>query len=83
MNVFEYVLGWRGHKAKLRQEMRRAKSYDEWKGGAKKLDGVLGFDEWKEADDDPYFDYILVRHLMARHLALPPSNDAPRRGAFS
>ena len=29
-----------------------------------KLDEVLGFNEWKEADEDSYFDYILVRHLV-------------------
>ena len=60
VNVFEYSVAWWGHKAKLRLEMRKSKTYDEWKGAARKLDRYLGFDEWKETDDDPYFDYILV-----------------------
>lgn len=60
VNVFEYVLAWRGRKGKLRQDLRQAKTYDEWKAAAKRLDSLLGFDEWKETEDDGYYDYVLV-----------------------
>ncbi|ORX37891.1 acyl transferase/acyl hydrolase/lysophospholipase [Kockovaella imperatae] len=63
VNVFEYSVAWWGHKARLRQEMRKSKTYDEWTASARKLDRYLGFDQWKEADEDPYFDYVLVKRV--------------------
>jgi hypothetical protein len=62
VNVFEYLLAWRGRKGTLRVELRRAKTYEEWCVAARKMDAYLGFDEWKEVDDDGYYDYMLVRH---------------------
>jgi hypothetical protein len=58
VNVFEWLVAWRSDK-------RKAKTYDEWKGIAKQLDAYLGFDEWKESEDDGYFDYSLVSWLSA------------------
>jgi hypothetical protein len=60
VNAFEYLVAWRGHKSAMRQEMRRAKTYEEWTHAAKKLDAYLGFDEWKEVEEDSYFDHTLV-----------------------
>jgi len=37
-----------------------AMTYEEWKTAAKALDDYLGFDEWKETEEDSYFDYALV-----------------------
>ena len=70
VNVFEYSFAWWGHKARLRQEMRKATSYDEWKAGAKKMDAYLGFDLWKETDDGPYYDYILVCRMAISFAAV-------------
>lgn len=61
VNAFEWLVAWRGHKQSLRQEMRKAKTYDEWIQAAKKMDKYLGFDEWKNVEEDSYFDYMLVR----------------------
>jgi hypothetical protein len=65
VNVFEFAVAWRGHKEVLRQALRKARTYDEWVKAAKKLDGYLGFDEWKEVEEDSLFDYTLVRWLIA------------------
>lgn len=61
VNVFEYLLAWRGQKGALRTSLRKAETYDEWKRVAKQLDQHLGFEEWKDIDEDGYFDYHLVR----------------------
>ena len=60
VNAFEYLVAWRGHKSQLRQGMRKAKTYEEWVEAATKLDEYLGFNEWKEIEEDSYFDHILV-----------------------
>lgn len=60
VNVFEWLVAWRGHKRNLRRRLRDAKTYEEWKTAAKELDDYLGFDEWKETEEDSYFDYALV-----------------------
>ena len=70
VNAFEFLLAWPGHKSSLRDEMRKAKSYDEWAHAAKKMDRYLGFDEWKETDEDSYFDYHLVRPASLARLIL-------------
>jgi hypothetical protein len=60
VNVFEYIVAWRGKKGKLRQDLRQAKTYEEWKAAARRMDKMLGFEEWKETEDDGYYDYFLV-----------------------
>ena len=60
VNLFEWFFAWRGHKRLLRKELRQARTYEAWVRAAKRLDAYLGFDEWKETDEDSYFDYILV-----------------------
>ncbi|WOO77576.1 Patatin-like phospholipase domain-containing protein [Vanrija pseudolonga] len=69
VNVFEYFLAWRGQKGSLRKKLRAATTYPEWKQAAREMDTYLGFDEWKQSEDDSYFDYNLVRrvrHTLAR-----------------
>lgn len=63
VNIFEWVVAWRGHKRQLRRQLRKAKTYGEWITIAKELDRYMGFDDWKENEDDGYFDYTLVREL--------------------
>ncbi|ORY34891.1 acyl transferase/acyl hydrolase/lysophospholipase [Naematelia encephala] len=43
--------------------MRNAKTYDEWVEAAKRMDEHLGFDYWKESDDDSYADTILIKRV--------------------
>ena len=61
VNVLEWLVAWRGHKRQLRRNLRKAETYEQWKAAAKELDAYLGFDEWKEIEEDGYFDYSLVR----------------------
>jgi hypothetical protein len=68
VNILEWVVAWRGHKRQLRRQLRQAKTYEEWIKTAKELDRYMGFDDWKENEDDGYFDYTLVS---------PPPNFGP------
>ncbi|ADV22477.1 patatin-like phospholipase domain-containing protein [Cryptococcus gattii E566] len=75
VNVFEWLVAWRGYKAKLRKELRKAKTYDEWVDTAKKLDKHLGFDDWKDVEEDSYFDWALVRRVRRTLTRLRAAND--------
>ena len=65
VNLSEWLLAWRGHKATLRKDLREARTYDAWSKAARRLDAYLGFDEWKEVEEDSYFDYVLVSAAAA------------------
>jgi hypothetical protein len=45
--------------------MRKAETYDEWRTAAKEMDRYLGFEEWKETEEDSLYDYALVRKVSA------------------
>jgi hypothetical protein len=36
----------------------------EWKEAAATLDKFLQFDDWKKHDEDPYYDWMLVRKVL-------------------
>lgn len=54
----------RGKKGQLRKKLRAADSYEEWKRVALELDQYSGFDEWKQIDEDPFYDWRLVRKVL-------------------
>lgn len=56
--------------------MRTSRSYDEWKEAAHDLDEHLGFDDWKAQDEDPYYDWRLVRKVLKSLRTLRRDNDA-------
>ncbi|WWC73532.1 uncharacterized protein I206_107504 [Kwoniella pini CBS 10737] len=76
VNVFEWLVAWRGPKVRLRREVRNSKTYEEWIAAAKKLDSNLGFDEWKETDEDSYFDYTLVKRVKRTLTKFRAAEDA-------
>jgi len=39
----------------------------EWKEAAATLDEYLHFDEWKKVDEDPFYDWKLVRKVTSQH----------------
>lgn len=45
-------------------KLRQAHNYEEWKQTALELDEFLSFDEWKAIDEDPYYDWKLVRKVL-------------------
>lgn len=56
--------------------MRASKTYEEWKEAALELDKYLGFDEWKGVDEDPYYDWKLVRKVLKSLRSLRRRDDA-------
>ena len=41
----------------------------EWKEVAITLDEYLGFQEWKRSDEDPFYDWMLIRKVCQPHLS--------------
>ncbi|KAF9515224.1 hypothetical protein BS47DRAFT_1316199 [Hydnum rufescens UP504] len=76
VNAFEWLLAWRGQKAQIRARLRKAKSWEEWKDIAQVMDDHLGFDEWKKDEEDPYYDFSLVRKVRRSLRSLREKNDA-------
>ncbi|WWC65714.1 uncharacterized protein I303_108336 [Kwoniella dejecticola CBS 10117] len=76
VNVFEWLVAWRGPKVKLRRALRNSKTYEEWIAAAKDMDSNLGFDDWKETDEDSYFDYTLVKRVKRTLTRLRAAGDA-------
>lgn len=55
--------------------MRNAKTYQDWVIAARELDDYLGFDDWKEEDQDSYFDAVLVRRVRSTLSRLRAAKD--------
>jgi Domain of unknown function (DUF3336) len=49
---------------RFRENLRRARSYGEWKAAAADLDQHLSNDIWCEEDDFAYYDYHLIRRVL-------------------
>ncbi|KAF8974528.1 acyl transferase/acyl hydrolase/lysophospholipase [Flammula alnicola] len=75
VNTKEWISAWRGKKGQLRKSMRSARNYDEWKEAAITLDEYLGFQEWKKRDEDPFYDWKLVRKVKRSLRSLREKND--------
>ncbi|KAJ7047339.1 patatin-domain-containing protein [Mycena alexandri] len=75
VNVKEWISAWRGKKGLLRKRLRAAQSYEEWKEAALVLDEYLHFDEWKKEDEDPFYDWKLVRKVQRSLKTLREKND--------
>jgi len=50
-------------KRKLVGKLKASKTYAEWRNIATELDSALGFQDWKETDEDPKYDYPLIRKV--------------------
>ncbi|KAL5530026.1 hypothetical protein ACEPAF_6283 [Sanghuangporus sanghuang] len=72
----EWFTAWRGRKGQLRKKLRAASTYEEWKEAALELDEYLGFDEWKRIDEDPFYDWRLVRKVLRSLRNLRRADDA-------
>ena len=46
----------------IERAMQNAQNYQQWKDAAIELDCLRGFDDWKDDDASPYFDYPLIRY---------------------
>ncbi|KII95167.1 hypothetical protein PLICRDRAFT_97425 [Plicaturopsis crispa FD-325 SS-3] len=75
VNTKEWLYAWRGQKGVLRKKLRAARTYEEWKEAAATLDEYLHFGEWKKVDEDPYYDWKLVRKVRRSLKALREKGD--------
>ena len=64
--AYERVITWRGHRQRLRRNLRSKATFEDWRAAAQELDAHLRNDEWKRADDYAYYDYITVRKVKDR-----------------
>lgn len=76
VNAKEWLSAWRGRKGVLRQRLRSAKTYEDWKDAALILDEYMHFNEWKHADEDPFYDWRLVRKVRRSLKNLREKRDA-------
>ncbi|KAI0638196.1 patatin-domain-containing protein [Trametes polyzona] len=76
VNAKEWFSAWRGRRGILRARLRNAKTYQEWKDAALALDEYMHFDDWKLLDEDPYYDWRLVRKVRRSLKACREKNDA-------
>ncbi|KAG9317687.1 hypothetical protein JVU11DRAFT_1899 [Chiua virens] len=75
VNTKEWLSAWRGRKGELRRRLRASRTYDEWKEAALTLDRYLDFHEWKQIDEDPFFDWKLVKKVNRSLKILREKND--------
>ncbi|KAM3534613.1 hypothetical protein MY4038_002163 [Beauveria bassiana] len=61
--VYEQFFTWRGRRAGLRRELRKATTYREWVRAARALDAFLGRDTWREENDFAYYDSKTVKRV--------------------
>lgn len=61
--VYEHFFTWRGRREILRKNMRRTSDYKGWVSAARELDGFLGRQSWREANDFAYYDSKTVKRV--------------------
>ncbi|KAJ9084564.1 hypothetical protein DSO57_1023230 [Entomophthora muscae] len=64
--AWEYLYVWRGKLGLLRQKLREAKSYDEWKEAALQLDSHMGKNSWRNQPKMAYYDHKLISDLLEK-----------------
>ncbi|KAF9221996.1 patatin-domain-containing protein, partial [Gyrodon lividus] len=75
VNTKEWLSAWSGRKGELRRRLRAARTYEEWKEAALTLDRYLDFHEWKQVDEDPFYDWKLVKKVNRSLRILREKND--------
>ncbi|TLD32378.1 lipid particle protein [Venturia nashicola] len=63
--LYEHWITWRGRRNRLRRELRRQTTYEDWVEAAKDLDKFLGNDKWKTVDEYAYYDSKTVRRVLS------------------
>lgn len=61
--LYEHWVTWRGTRQRLRQDLQKATTYEDWIKSAKELDTYLGSDIWKEKPEYAYYDSKTVRRV--------------------
>ena len=64
--LYEHWVTWRGRRQRLRKQLQRANTYEEWVGAAKEMDIYLGNQAWKSADDYAYYDSKTIKRVIGQ-----------------
>lgn len=62
--LYEQYVTWRGTRERLRKNLRKQTSYEDWVKGAKDLDRHLGSDKWKEDEDSSYYQPRTIKRVL-------------------
>ncbi|KAF2199704.1 patatin-domain-containing protein [Delitschia confertaspora ATCC 74209] len=68
--LYEHWVTWRGRRERLRKEMQKTNTYEEWIGAAKELDTYLGNDQWKKVDEYAYYDSKTIKRVLGQMVKL-------------
>lgn len=60
------IFNRRGKLGRLRQNLREAKTYEEWKEAALVLDTHMGKDVWRNQPKMAYYDHKLISNLLEK-----------------
>ncbi|CAH1763500.1 16247_t:CDS:2 [Entrophospora sp. SA101] len=63
VNLWEYFFQWRGERRKLREQLRKSTTYNEWIDAAQKLDFYFKYNEWKDEIPFGYYDFNLLQKV--------------------
>ncbi|KIW83653.1 hypothetical protein Z517_02899 [Fonsecaea pedrosoi CBS 271.37] len=64
--AYEHVFSWTGERERLRRQLQRATTYDEWQEAAHRLDEYLGNEEWKHSDPYSYYNHQTVKKVTVQ-----------------
>ncbi|WFD23394.1 hypothetical protein MEQU1_002083 [Malassezia equina] len=64
VNLMETIVAWRGYSGVLRNKLRSAQTYPDWKRAALQFDEYRHYDDWKNNDASPFYDWRLVQRIV-------------------
>ncbi|WFD19765.1 hypothetical protein MCAP1_002001 [Malassezia caprae] len=60
----EIIGAWRGYSGVLRNKLQSAQTYADWKRAALQFDEYRHYDDWKENNSSPFYDWRLVQRIV-------------------
>lgn len=76
VNLMETIVAWRGYSGLLRNKLRSAQTYPDWKRAALQFDEYRHYDDWKNNDASPFYDWRLVQRLVYAIRGFRKNNDS-------
>ncbi|WFD27748.1 hypothetical protein MNAN1_002753 [Malassezia nana] len=76
VNVMETIIAWNGYSGVLRNKMRSAQTYPDWKRAALEFDEYRKYNVWKENNASPFYDWRLVERIVSALRGFRKSKDA-------
>ena len=81
--LYEQYITWRGKRERLRKNLRKQTSYEDWVEGAKELDRHLGSDKWKSDEESSYYQFRTIKRVLLEMHKLRQRAEADERGRTS